>query len=172
MKIQTFNSNWNETRETKTLGWKTPNKVVEESFPRALAYLNLIRERYGQAALKPIKTITNSGYLLKAAEPKKTKKPTSVDRYLQYLDWETKKGFKSTLLMPTMFKNFSNLTDQILSRMKGDLLRSEIFVNSKSDAVLFKCHARNNPFFQKGTVNCLYLLGVRIGARFINSGGI
>ncbi len=112
-KIQEHNDNWNDSRETKTLGWKTPSQVVKESFPRALAFLNLMRERYGQPELKPIKTITNGGYVLKVPAVQKPKKPSLTDRYLQYLDWETKKGFRATLLMPPMFRDFSRFENAV-----------------------------------------------------------
>ena len=105
-----YNKIWNEERPTKTLGWKTPIEVVEESYVRAAAYLRLILERFKEPDVTMERVDTAGGYIIRPPLPKKPKKPTATDRYLKYLDWEHKKTLKVYLPVPTIFQIFSPLT--------------------------------------------------------------
>jgi transposase-like protein len=110
-RMQEHNTTWNEHRPTKTLGWKTPSEVVQESYSRAIAYVRVICESFGGPIVKLERHDTQSGYILKPHEEpvavKKIKKPTAVDRYMNYLDWERKKTIRGYLPLPMMFQIFS-----------------------------------------------------------------
>ncbi len=86
------NVRWNERRETRALGWKTPLEVLIESYVTAYAYLMLMRDKY-QIQLDPIAIVSLEDIkkiLAAKRTPKITKRKSAVSRYLQYLDWEKK----------------------------------------------------------------------------------
>jgi transposase-like protein len=118
-RMSEYNLNWNEARPTKTLGWKTPWECVLESYPRAIAYINLMRDNFSQPTVKLEKHITQGGYIFKAAGeaagPKKAKPPSTVDRYLKYLDWENTKKTRGFIPLPMMFQIFSPLKGSLSS---------------------------------------------------------
>ena len=90
---------WNNLRHTKALGWKTPMEALEAAIVRTLAWMHLLREQAPVA--RPVES------------PKKIEKPrklTQVDRYLQYLDWEERKGYRAILPLSVMSQNFSFIT--------------------------------------------------------------
>ena len=108
-----YNRRWNEERPTKTLGWQTPNEVVEEAYIRAIMYLRVVISRSKwQTMQTAYAKITASAADIGKIEnppkdPKKTKKLGSVTRYLQYLDWEERQKLKTLLPVPVILQNFS-----------------------------------------------------------------
>jgi transposase InsO family protein len=112
-----YNDIWNTKRPTKTLGWLTPNEVLLQAQVRAAAFI-----LYHMPSAKPDRQVTiyrNNGTItaskseiqrIKEEEKPKprTKKPTAVDRYLQYLDWEDKNKINSALFVPMILQNFSD----------------------------------------------------------------
>lgn len=108
-----YNRRWNEVRATKTLGWKTPNEVVWDAYVRAYVYLKLLQHQY-QPQLPDLVAINDQGNLalpvvLEPQSVRKIKRPSSLIRYLQYLDWEKNKNLKSALILPVaMSQNFSS----------------------------------------------------------------
>ncbi len=87
--------NWNHLRHTKALGWKTPMEALEASYVRAAAWMLMLRAEHP----------TNP-----PESPKVNIRPRKlgpVERYLQYLDWEEKKGFRAILPLSAMSQNFS-----------------------------------------------------------------
>ena len=108
-----FNERWNARRKTKTLGWKTPEEVVAESYVRAVAYLAEMKRKY-QPDAATFGRITAAGDLVLTIDdpPKQQvqnqpKKPTAVDRYLQYLDWDEKRHLKSLIALCAMSQSSS-----------------------------------------------------------------
>lgn len=103
---QWYNENWNKRRKTKTLGWMTPEQVLEEACIRQLAWLQLIAELYPSTNQLPLK-IDDQGVLSLAvpATPlfrakkgkfkNRTTRRNRVSRYLQYLDWDNRSRKKS-----------------------------------------------------------------------------
>jgi hypothetical protein len=116
-----YNQRWNEERPTKTLGWKTPSEVLEDAYLRAFNFLALVLPRSAWKKPEPQKSIlASNGTKITGPKseirrikqeqrkiPKEPKKPTAVDRYLQYLDWEAKQKIKSWLPVPLILQNFS-----------------------------------------------------------------
>lgn len=90
-----YNKRWNTERATKTLGWLTPMQSVKEAYVKAIAFVNFIMNKYGEKKMK-IKITKESGRTvespLSSKKLKKAKKKTSLERYLQYLDWLDKKA--------------------------------------------------------------------------------
>ena len=102
-----YNDRWNNLRSTKALGYKTPKEVVNESYVRALAmHLN-----WGIKSLND-QMPTTGGW--PTAQPKKkgTRKLSTVDKYLKYLEWADKKKLPAFLTYPTMSQNFSVNSDE------------------------------------------------------------
>jgi hypothetical protein len=92
LNIKSYNERWNFLRRTKTLGWKSPNEVVQESYVRSLAWLMWIKGVYPQEEVKKTR-------------PKKIrtrKKIGVVRKYLQFLEWESKNKAKAISWLPTM----------------------------------------------------------------------
>ena len=105
-----YNQRWNERRKTKTLGWKTPLQVIDESYVRAVAFLLHISLRSpGEQSLVKM---TESGDMMLPIFPdekpiKKIKRPGLVDRYLQYMDWEERQRLKALVPLVAMSQIFS-----------------------------------------------------------------
>jgi len=100
-----YNKRWNSERFTKTLGWKTPDQVVELAFVRAAAFVLCFKKRFKlEKPQEVVRTLTHGGYYYRRKN--KTKKLSAVDRYLQWLDWESKK-LKSYIPVPLILKIFS-----------------------------------------------------------------
>jgi transposase InsO family protein len=94
-----YNGRWNEVRATKALGWKTPDQAVEQAYVRALVcFLNL--KKAATPVVEPPKP---------AAPQRKPKPLSSVDRYLQWLEWDdqSKKPLKAAILLPQMSRSYS-----------------------------------------------------------------
>jgi hypothetical protein len=114
-----YNDIWNDKRPTKTLEWRTPNEVLLQAQVRAAAFT-----LFHMPSEKPDRQVTiyrNNGKItaskseiqkIKEEEKPKsrTKKPTAVDRYLQYLDWEDKNKINSALFVPMILQNFSHFS--------------------------------------------------------------
>jgi transposase InsO family protein len=104
--IRGWNDRWNNIRATKTLGWQTPNQVVEAAQIRYLAYWNLWAEAAGSLAkLNENGVFDLKTEILPAPKPriiKRSKKLTAVDRYLAWIEGEEKKSLKSIIAVPAM----------------------------------------------------------------------
>jgi hypothetical protein len=100
-----YNDRWNQLRSTKALGWKTPNEVIIQSYVRALA----LHLAWGIKSLNELKP-TSGGWPVAQKKKNRTRKPTAVDKYLNYLDWEDgKKKLPIFFIYPTMSRNFSQI---------------------------------------------------------------
>ena len=114
-----YNRVWNEDRPTKTLAWKTPDEAVHDAYVRAIAYLKLVLPAKAFERPKYIqKKIFGSGTIYAPRSdmnritallgpPKRPKQISSVNRYLQYLDWEERQKIKAFLPVPVILQNFS-----------------------------------------------------------------
>ena len=87
-----WSGRWNSLRRTKALGWKTPDESLEAACVRALAWLAIMLEgnvslyridAEGDATLDVPKPI-------RARRKTRRKRPTAVDRYLQWIEWDEK----------------------------------------------------------------------------------
>ena len=109
-----YNGRWNEIRATKSLGWQTPNQCVEASVVRAMVYLKLMVEKYPDGQ-QPIYRYDQDGNAVMSV-PKnvplpsrkiKFKKPSAVDRYMQWHDKDQKKTYNAFLpALPVMSQIF------------------------------------------------------------------
>ena len=114
-----YNGRWNEVRATKALGWKTPNQSIVAAILRAIVYLRLVVEKYTPDQ-KPNYNIDLNGNAVmsvprrspKPARKRKIKKPTAVDRYLQWHD-EDQKKHKAYLALPVMSQIFSPMWNDL-----------------------------------------------------------
>lgn len=94
-RIYAYNDRWNNRRPTKSLGWKTPGRLVME-YQMTLFILDgwiLELQREHNQRQKQQERI-NRAQLIK----KQVKKPSAIDRYLAWVDWDAKKGQKYALL--------------------------------------------------------------------------
>jgi hypothetical protein len=96
-----YNDRWNTLRATKALSNRTPMEVIHEAYARALA-LHLV---WGIKSVNEIKP--TAGWPMAKKQKNKTRKATTVDKYLKYLEWAEKKKFPAILTYPTMSQNFS-----------------------------------------------------------------
>lgn len=97
-----YNERWNNLRATRALGYLTPKEMVLEAYTKALA-LHLI---WG---IKPVSDLSPAAGGWPAAQPKKnrTRKLSTVDKYLKYLEWADKKKLPAVFTYPMMSQNFS-----------------------------------------------------------------
>jgi len=107
-----YNLRWNYSRATRALGWKTPLKTLELACVRAIAYLQILLTDKNKALYKL--DYQGNAYLpTNEQKPRKeirpAKRKTSVERYLQFLDWDTKNKIRAVALIPSMSQNFSQL---------------------------------------------------------------
>ena len=95
-----YNERWNQIRRTKTLGWKSPDEVVFDAYGRALGMMFWIKSRYKdqvpELVLKP-----------RLKKIRTRKRVGVVEKYLQFLEWESKNKGRAIALLPTMSQNFS-----------------------------------------------------------------
>lgn len=107
-----YNERWNNRRATKALGWKTPVEVVDDAYVRVIALLKVMKDRFAPNA-PTLTRLTATGDLVIDIKPapsptqKQPKKPTAVDRYLQYVDWETQRRLKSLIPLFAMSQSFT-----------------------------------------------------------------
>ena len=111
--MRSWNQRWNEQRATKALRWRTPNEVIYASVQAWVAYLLNYQTKHPQGAAIQFK-IDNDGNLFlevpkarNLPEQKKVKGKNMVDRYLSWMDGETKK-LKTILVLPTIYQIFSD----------------------------------------------------------------
>ena len=96
--MASYNERWNKLRYTKALSWKTPEQALEAANVRVIAWLRLIAERYQERRNTLIQWDQELNASIAAPTPKKQKrpsarkKPSAVDRYLQYQEWSRKKS--------------------------------------------------------------------------------
>ncbi len=92
-----YNQRWNSQRRRRTQGWKTPEEIIERAYVVCMACLQMIvpPPKPDQYVLEGINS--QGHYELRITPPKpkkkkKTKRLTSVDRYLQWMEWDQKKS--------------------------------------------------------------------------------
>ena len=95
MNTRGYNNRWNNIRKTKALGWLTPNDTIEKAVLRALIFTLYLVEKFN---LKPIIHLNKQGNnYVNATPPKKTKTKLepkakgTVNRYLEFMEWDAKK---------------------------------------------------------------------------------
>ena len=112
LNMKGYNERWNTQRSTRALGWKTPNEVLAEACVRVMALALFIQNNKNTALYK----LDQSGNAYmpipkpeKAVKIKnKTRKLSTVDKYLQYLEWADQNKLKCLIFgNPTMSQNFS-----------------------------------------------------------------
>ena len=101
-----WNHRWNESRHTKQLGWRTPAEVLDTAYVRYLAFLlNWSQQSKALPQLSTLGIFNLQTKILPQPKPRKektTKRLTSVDRYLAWIDGEEKKSLKSIIAVPAM----------------------------------------------------------------------
>jgi transposase len=97
--ILSYNERWNTLRYTKALGRKTPDQALEAAYVRVTAWASLIQEKYATQRNELISWDQDLNASMPVPKPpKQTLRPsgprrkTSVNRYLEYLEWEKKKS--------------------------------------------------------------------------------
>jgi len=107
-----YNLRWNQSRFTKALGWRTPEQVIAQAYVRAVVCLRLV-QTIANTGLHRIDKQGNAYLPIVEQKPRKqiqTRKPTSVEKYLKYLEWEdSKKKLPMLFTYPMMSQNFSLL---------------------------------------------------------------
>ena len=139
LNMKGYGDRWNNHRATRALGSKTPSQVLEAAYVRALALTLFFKTDHNRAAYNL--DAQGNAYLHipePAKRPKnkiKTRKPTAVETYLKYLEWDdAKKKLPALILDPSMFQNFSQI-------MTGSLLKLNLCANCLSFVTMLK------PFF-------------------------
>ena len=98
--MASYNERWNSLRHTKALSWKTPEQALEAACVRVIAWISVFMENH--RPLSKINTLIQWDAELNASisapivatrkRPSTRKKPTQVDRYLEYQEWSRKKS--------------------------------------------------------------------------------
>ena len=100
-----YNFRWNNERQTKALGWKTPTVAVVHS----MYFLNFLKLWLHSIAYEKGLTLTQidsygNVYMpipkAKKSKVKKPKRESALDRYLRYLDWDEKMRLKAAIVLP------------------------------------------------------------------------
>ena len=109
-----YNDRWNNQRRTKVLGWLTPSQTIELSYVKTLALMLFIKNEGNTAFYKL--DAQGDAYIpipkpVKVAKLKiKTRKKSSVDKYLDYLEWADKNKYRCIIFgNPSISQNFSQL---------------------------------------------------------------
>ena len=107
-----YNERWNDQRRTKKLGFKTPNEAVTNAYVLAAGYLLFIAN--GRSTCLHKLDIQGNAHLpIKEIKPEKkirTRKLSTIERYLQFMDWDNKKKkLPAIFLDPMMSQNFSRI---------------------------------------------------------------
>lgn len=106
LNITGYNQRWNQTRRTKALKWKSPNETIDQAYIKALAlalFFNPPKD------IAPVETPKQRQ--AKSIKIRTQKKKTYVEKYLQFLEWDSKNKVRGATvgLWPTMSQNFSYL---------------------------------------------------------------
>ena len=109
--MRSWNHRWNDQRATKSLGWKTPNEsITQVCVVWVGAMLNFQEKLKGAAFFGKIDEQGNIFLPVpKTKSPPRPKKPRNkdfVDRYLAWMDGETKK-LKIVAPVTLIYQNFS-----------------------------------------------------------------
>lgn len=94
-----YNQRWNTIRRTKALGWLSPEETIRAAYVKAAAYLMYLNPQKNEVVEE------NS----RPQKIKTRKKLSSVEKYLQFLEWDDKNKSRAIALLPTMSQNFSRL---------------------------------------------------------------
>ena len=112
--MRSWNDRWNTQRATKALHWRTPEEVLLATCVSWVAHLLRRQSKSKGTAFSFVKIDREGNIYLpvpkikKQPRPKKSKQENFVDRYLTWMDGETKK-LKSVLVLPTIYQIFSPL---------------------------------------------------------------
>lgn len=110
LNIEGYNQRWNEHRRTKALGFKSPQEVIKAAYIKATAFLILCQPNPNHASYRLDRQ--GNAYLPivppKAKKKIRTRKPTAVEKYLRYLEWESKNKLRALIASaPTISQSFS-----------------------------------------------------------------
>ena len=106
LNMRGWNERWNGSRHTAKLLWRTPNEVLDGAYVAYLAFLINWSEKTNTLA----KMNAYGVFEMQVPAPlptrkiKKPKRVTAVDRYLAWIEGESKKSLKSILAVPAMSK--------------------------------------------------------------------
>jgi transposase InsO family protein len=104
-----YNRRWNEQRATKSLGWMTPNEVIDLAYVRATASLIMVLNESNKAIYH---LDANGNAVVEVKEQrarvkiKTTKKKSVVEKYLQFFEWDSNKN-RAIALLPSISQNSS-----------------------------------------------------------------
>lgn len=115
--MRSYNQRWNSQRATKSLHWKTPNQVILASCVSWVAGMIHWQSKFNGAPSTLTKIDSHGNIFLPVPKskkiiqpkPKKSKKINFVDRYLSWMEGESKK-IKSLLPLSLIWPNFSRRT--------------------------------------------------------------
>ena len=101
-----YNRRWNTRRYTKALGWRTPEKVVKDSYLKAALLMQIYAPKFLEKSSDryQVKT-TMAGKIVTKISKKKTKMLNHTERYLQFLKWDDDQNWGFVLL--GISRNFS-----------------------------------------------------------------
>lgn len=100
------NRRWNKRRNTKALGWRTPEKVVQDSFLKAALLMQVYAPKFLEKSTDRYQVeTTTAGKIISKISKKKTKMLNQTEKYLQYLKWKDDQIWGLTLL--GISRNFS-----------------------------------------------------------------
>jgi len=112
LNAQGYNQRWNTTRRTRALGWLSPEETIIAAYIKAAAYLMYF---------KPINA-NPSVEIPRPVKIKTRKKSTAVEKYLQFLEWDTKNKNQAIAWLPMMSQNFSDLVPRLCYKQLFELL--------------------------------------------------
>ena len=102
-----YNRRWNKKRATKALNWRTPEKVIEDSYLKAALLILCYQPKYFEKKAEVYNTKQLPAGKVIFTTQKKPKKLTQFEKYMQFVKWDKKQNW--ALCSLDLSRSFSGL---------------------------------------------------------------
>lgn len=83
-----YNKRWNSRRATKALGWRTPVKVIEDSYVKAALFMLVHNPKFFDKNAETYKTKQLAAGEMIYRQKNKPKRLTQYEKYMQFVKWD------------------------------------------------------------------------------------
>ena len=141
--LRGWNQRWNASRHTAKLNWRTPNEVLECAYVGYLVFLmNWSEKSQSLARLNAdgvfeMQTSPKTQAPPMARKVKRARRLTAVDRYLAWIEGESKRSPKSIIAVPVMSQILSEVFGVPAPPKKGKARKLPILWPSLSGVVSY-----------------------------------